>query len=153
MKNYILIASVFTLIACNDTSTPKEIKIEKAEIVSSISAEDLIQKRCLICHGAGESHDDLLAPPIRGVKNHYLQDYPDKEAFVEAIVKWNANPDSSNALMVGAVTRFKVMPSLQYPEDEVRAIAEFIYDNEQPKPTWMMGKGHKTGMKNKKTQM
>ena len=152
MKNFFLIASVFAFVSCSDTEAPKEIKVEKAEVTADNNTEDLIQKRCLICHGAGESHDDLLAPPMRGVKNYYLKDYPDKEDFVEAIVKWNANPDSANAIMVGAVTRFKVMPSLQYPENEVRAIAAYIYENEQPKPSWMKGKSHK-GMKNKSKQM
>ena len=139
MKNYILIASLITLVSCNEAPTQKEVTVENTVTNDSVDVQELLKVRCLICHGAGESHDDLLAPPMRGVKRHYIDKYPEKEEFVEAIVKWNENPNSSHAVMTGAVERFEAMPDLQYPENEVRAIAAFIYENEQPKPKWMKG--------------
>ena len=147
MKKVLFLFAISSLVSC---ATPEGNKETNSEPISTktvvadvpIDVLELVEKRCLICHGAGESHDDLLAPPLRGVKNHYLEDYPEREEFVEALVKWNASPDSNQAIMTGAVERFGVMPALMYPENDVRAIAEYIYDNEQPKPSWM-----KKGMK------
>jgi mono/diheme cytochrome c family protein len=147
MKKVLFLFAVSAIVACASPQTktetnPEQVAAEKVVAEKPIDVLDLVEKRCLICHGAGESHDDLLAPPLRGVKNHYLEDYPEREEFVEALVKWNAGPDSNEAIMIGAVERFGVMPALMYPAEEVRAIAEYIYDNDQPKPSWM-----KKGMK------
>ena len=147
MKKVLFLFAISSLVSC---ATPEDKKETNSEPISTktvvadvpIDVLELVEKRCLICHGAGESHDDLLAPPLRGVKKHYLEDYPEREEFVEALVKWNASPDSNQSIMTGAVERFGVMPALMYPPEEVRAIAEYIYDNEQPKPSWM-----KKGMK------
>ena len=39
--------------------------------------------------------------------------------------------------MFGAVKRFKVMPKLLLPIEDLEKIATFIYDNDVEKPEWM----------------
>jgi len=104
--------------------------------IAELDGEELMKKNCLICHGNGTSHDDILAPPMRGVKNHYLTDEMTEEEFVNAILNWTNNPSEENAKMPGAVNRFGVMPKQQFEEQEVKAIAVYMYNNEMPKPVW-----------------
>ena len=81
-------------------------------------------------------------------KMHYLRAYDTKEEFVDAMVNWIQNPDEQNALMPGAVKRFKVMPKLPLPTEDLEKIASYIYDNNIEEPVWM-----EEHMKGKKGRM
>lgn len=49
---------------------------------------------------------------------------------------WVYEPDSSQALMPGALRRFGVMPKLGYDSEQVRQIAEYLFDDGPPSPGW-----------------
>jgi len=104
----------------------------------------LLKQRCYICHLERPVHGDttvqMQAPPMMGVKRHYLEKYPDKEDFVRAITQWVKHPDSTKALMPGAVREFGLMPAFPYSDADLRKIAEAIYD-QIPNP----GPNHKCG--------
>jgi hypothetical protein len=102
----------------------------------------LLKTYCYACHNPYvESKDKMLAPPMMRVKKHYKPNYPVKEDFINAIIKWVHHPNEESALMPGAVRKFKIMPPLAYPEEDLRTIAEYIFDNELEKPM-MMQKMH-----------
>lgn len=97
----------------------------------------LLQQKCYACHSvATKSHDEIIAPPMIAVKTRYKVEYSTKEEFVNAFVEWTANPTKEKALMFGAVTKFNVMPKQEFDKNEIRKIAEYIYDNEIEKPDW-----------------
>ena len=109
----------------------------------------LMKTNCYACHNPNaKSHDDILAPPFKAVKMHYKKVYDTKEKFVDAIVDYVRNPEEENALMRGAVKRFKVMPKLNLPIENLEKIAIYIYDNDVEKPEWM--DDHMKEMKGKK---
>ncbi len=96
----------------------------------------LLKQRCYVCHTEkpGEkAHDQMLAPPMLGVKKHYIQAYPDKKTFIGKITEWVKTPSAAKALMPGAVKRWNVMPALNYPDSELQKIAEAIYELPLPK--------------------
>lgn len=98
----------------------------------------LLKTYCYVCHNPNvTSHDQMLAPPIMMVKKHYKPAYPNKQDFIDAIVSWVHHPSKEKALMPGAVRKFKIMPPLAYPENDLKIIAEYIFDNEQEKPAMM----------------
>jgi hypothetical protein len=70
------------------------------------------------------------------VINHVKGIYPEREAFVKRIVDWVDNPNPKDVLMPGAVQRFGIMPKLGYPREDVRKIAEFLYDHRVNLPQW-----------------
>lgn len=54
------------------------------------AGRQLYEQNCAVCHGAtgGMDMSKRLAPPIMGVKMHYVKKHPDKESFVAAVVSW-----------------------------------------------------------------
>ena len=96
----------------------------------------LFLQHCGSCHGQSESAGNRIAPPIVAVKDHYLRQHTDKQSFVSALVNWVTHPSNDRALMPGAIRRFGLMPALPYSEQDLAAIAEFIYDEKIDKPEW-----------------
>jgi len=157
----LLIATVIT--SCKNTEKGEvidviEVNKDLALITNQQSNEgyNLMKNNCYVCHNSNvASHDDIVAPPFKGVKMHYMRQYDNKEDFVNAIVDWVQNPDEDKALMFGAVKRFKLMPKLPLPTKDLEKIASYMYENEVDKPRWMeehmKGKqgGNKGNMKNK----
>ncbi len=96
-----------------------------------VAAEDgqaLYTALCSGCHKLVPPPS--IAPPFFGVKRNLLRTLPDREAFVNFVTDYVHKPDAAKSLMPDAVDRFKLMPALPYPEDKVRAVAEFIYDTD-----------------------
>jgi cytochrome c551/c552 len=117
----------------------------------------LMKSKCYMCHSVTtKSHDDIIAPPMIAVKRHYTNKYDNKKDFVNAIVNWSVDPKEDNALMPGAINRFKVMPKMGFTKEDMEKIANYMYDNELEKPAWfgthakeMHGKDEKGKMYNK----
>jgi len=155
-----LLAVAFT--SCNqkkETKTNTETKPIKEKVLADVSVNDnngyaLMTNNCYACHNPkAASHDDIIAPPFKAVKMHYTRKYDNKKDFVNAVVSWVQNPTEDKALMFGAVKRFKVMPKLPLPTEDLEKIASYLYDNEVEKPTWMdahMKEMQKKGMMGKK---
>lgn len=98
----------------------------------------LFDSICAVCHGMSAGGMDMnkrIAPPIAGVRKHYIDAYPDEASFVAAISSWVENQDASKSLMRGAIHKFKIMPPLSVPKEDVAKIAAYIYDGkiEMPK--------------------
>tara|TARA_R110000765_G_scaffold223714_1_gene327812 strand:+ start:3574 stop:4071 length:498 start_codon:yes stop_codon:yes gene_type:complete len=112
-------------------------------------AYTLMKNNCYVCHNPqAASHDDIIAPPFKVVKMRYTNVYDNKTDFINAMVHWVQNPEEEKALMRGAVNRFKVMPKLDFPTEDLEKIAVYIYDNDLEEPTWMeehMQKQHGNG--------
>ncbi len=119
---------------------------------------------CYSCHSPTAEMDMRMAPPMVAVKMHYTKKYDNQADFAEAIWKFMQAPDENKALMKGAVRKFGVMPYLPYKEEDIRAIAAYMYNNELEKPEWFdqhykekhgkgkmeKGKGHGMGQGNGK---
>lgn len=163
MKNVFLLVSIAMLIiSCNQANNGKEAVSYEDKTVESIAQNSnitidsqkvdgytLMKENCYVCHNPNtKSHDDIIAPPFKGVKMHYTRQYENKEDFVNAVVNWVQDPNEDNALMYGAVMKFKVMPKLPMETKELEKIADYIYDNDVEEPEWMgehqkeKGNGH-----------
>jgi cytochrome c2 len=105
----------------------------------------LLKKHCYSCHNPNtNSHDDIIAPPLAGIKRHYSDAYPEKEAFSKAMIEFVKNPTSEKSLMKGPVKRFGLMPKPVVTDQEIKEIVLFIRDSELEKPKWFdeHEKGH-----------
>ena len=99
-------------------------------------AATLMEQKCFICHSPTADQTNRLAPPMAAVKMHYISSYPDKDMFVSAVSAFVQDPAEDMTLMHGAVRRFKVMPKQEFNQEEVQAIAAFIYENDLTEPEW-----------------
>jgi len=149
MISILTLFSTLVIVSCStraaDEAGKAEVKVTVTEASVStavdLSGEELMNNKCMICHKLAPTHDELLAPPMRGIQMNYKSTYSTKEDFVDAVVNWASAPDSTKSIMTGAIEQFGVMPYLSYPEEELIQIANYIYDADLPKPAWA-GKGH-----------
>ena len=91
---------------------------------------------CYACHNPTTEHDSRLAPPMIAIKKRYINNNRTKEAFIKDIQDWIKNPNEANAKMYGAVQRFGVMTKIDYPETDIKQIADYLYDNTIEQPVW-----------------
>ena len=158
MKNLILTLSIFYFFsACNNAQKPNEKSFSPEEKTTSeeIAKSDdksteqdgytLMKQFCFSCHMETpdpSKHDQMIAPPMANVKEHYISTYPDKDEFIKAVVNWVNKPDENKVLMPGAVRRFNLMPPLPIGDDKLKAIAEALYEKDFGT---RMGGGHGHG--------
>ena len=135
IKNISIASALLLAISCSEQEN-KEVEVGVNDKIVQLNGKELMKTNCLTCHGNGTSHDDILAPPMKGVKNHYIEEGMTEQEFVDAIANWVTEPKEENSKMLGAIERFKLMPKLSYNSDEVKAIAMYIYNNDMPKPIW-----------------
>lgn len=95
-----------------------------------------LKSNCYTCHDPQAAQDNRVAPPMIGVKRHYLDAGYDREQFIEAIATFVAEPAADKTLMPGAVRRFGLMPRLFYDDLAVRQLAAYIHDNDIEQPAW-----------------
>lgn len=144
MKNTIfLLFTTLLLTNCNQKIEPtyaNPIKIDQTKVNQLIEngmAAQLIKNNCFTCHNpAATSHDDMLAPPLVGMKYKYQQAFPNKEQFIYNMTNFIATPSKENAIMRGPVRRFGVMPKSVLKAEEIQAVVQFLYDNKIEEPNW-----------------
>lgn len=94
---------------------------------------ELMTQKCFICHlpkPDPSKREQMIAPPMVQVQEHYKPTYPEKEDFINAMVAFIQEPSEEKTLMPGAVRKFNLMPKLLYEESELRLIAETIYEQD-----------------------
>ncbi len=129
----IAIASIF--VACNSNSSEntenKKTDSNKKQEAYSGKGYQLMQQKCFVCHMEKPDPSNkasMIAPPMMRVQEHYKPSYKNKDEFVNAIVTFVSSPDEKKALMPGAVRKFNLMPNLGYDKEEIKLIAETLFD-------------------------
>ena len=137
MKQILILLFILSIIGCNQKKeNKKDVSQINKELVNEKGLE-LLTQNCLVCHKNPETQFEIIAPPMEAVKRRYLKQYDSKEKFVSALVSWANEPDAIKSLMHGAIQEFEVMPDLEVNEDDFIKIANYIYDNELEKPSWI----------------
>jgi hypothetical protein len=70
------------------------------------------------------------------VREHYYRQDISKEEFVSKVTSYALNPTQEASIMPGAVRNFGLMPKSAFKEEDVRNIAEYIYDNDLSSERW-----------------
>ena len=97
--------------------------------VSRLDGKELMENKCFSCHNT-QGTGNMLAPPMQRVKDHYWDEETTKEEFVSEIVAWCENPTDENSAMPGAKRKFGLMPKQEFDIKEVKAIAEYLFEND-----------------------
>ena len=112
------------------------IPLDSTEQIDLVKAKQIIDTGCLVCHSATADEDNRLAPPLEAVKRRYLLVYPKIEEFTEAVVDFVSDPTEENAIMLGSIQKFNLMLPMEYSEEDIEAVATYIYQYELEKPDW-----------------
>jgi mono/diheme cytochrome c family protein len=122
--------------------TSSEDKVERYKSKHTVGVAEhpgmqLFKTHCSHCHSstAGEKFG-RVAPPMIEIKAIYLRTYSEKEAFINAIVNFTAQPNQRKALLKDAVSQFGLMPYQKYQEESVHKIADYIYSHSIEAPDW-----------------
>lgn len=153
MKTNFIKLVVFLMIfsSCNKQKSSEDFSVNTSAKSETENAEALalFQQKCYACHSVStKSHDEIIAPPMIAVKKRYSMQFDNKEDFVNAVVAYASDPKAENALMIGAVNKFKAMPKQAFQEEDLKKIATYIYDNEIETPEWFeehFQQNHKNG--------
>ncbi|MEP2935213.1 MAG: hypothetical protein ABJM06_05820 [Gilvibacter sp.] len=104
----------------------------------------LLEAKCNVCHSPTSSHDNRLAPPMIAVKTHYIKRDISLDEFSDQIWNFVKEPSREKSKMRGAINRFGVMPYQEFKEEDIRLIADYLYNNSIEEPSWF--KEHKKAM-------
>jgi len=139
-KLSLFILFVLLVLSCKEGPKTTDGDPEQVAQLTAYSPEagkKLMETKCYLCHNPSvPENGQRIGPPMVAVKAHYLDVYKDKEAFVKGIMEFVKAPSEENTMMRGAVRRFGLMPSQQFPEEEIQKIAEYIYDYQIEEPDW-----------------
>lgn len=139
MKTRLILIAIPLLLLTN-CGNPKNLNItENSTIAKTENTKgfDLFKQNCYTCHSVTtNSHDEIIAPPMIAIKRRYLKTHSTKQDFVNAMVSYASDPKAENALMLGAINKFNVMPKQDFNKEDLSKIANYIYDNEIESPEW-----------------
>lgn len=136
MRIFFFISSLLLITAtsCKDTKKLAENKLSQTAIAQNIKESKgykLMEQKCFICHFPvpdGSRRNEMIAPPMLRVQEHYKPLYPIKEDFVSAVKLWIKEPSEDKIQMPGAARKFGIMPYLPYPDEEIQQIAETLFE-------------------------
>ena len=109
---------------------------------STSDGKAIFAKNCSVCHSV--MPPPKTAPPITPLASHYHQKYSTKKDGVNHLVAYLKSPNKDKAIDPQAITRFGLMPAQPLPDAELRAVAEWVWD--QYNPNMGMGRGMGMGM-------
>ncbi|RDY60070.1 c-type heme family protein [Flagellimonas nanhaiensis] len=140
MKSKVLfILFIFLMFSCKKKPDSKISSVEQQEEQPAVEHEGkkLMETKCYLCHSPSEPEKGTrIGPPMVAIKGHYLEEFKDKEGFVNAISDFIKAPSQEKVKLTGAVQRFGLMPYQYYPEQEIQKIAEYMFEYQIEEPEW-----------------
>ena len=137
MKRSILFTFWAVILCAGCEKSPKQKAREAFTTVEIEQGLHLLPTYCNTCHGVGDREmDEMLSPPLWGIREIYLEKYPEPEAFVDAMVEFMVFPRETTALMPKEVKNYGLMTTVSLSEAELRATAIAIYAGYVEKPSW-----------------
>lgn len=135
-----LLSLIVVITSCKNNKTSSNTTAAVAS-TSSYTASNhpgkkLMETKCYVCHNPSADHDNRIAPPMVAVKSHYMTDDMSKEEFADAIWNFVKKPSEDKSKMRGAVRRFGVMPYQQFSEEDIKLIANYMYEFKIDEPEW-----------------
>lgn len=139
---YIVVSIIVWGFACEPKSNQQQqesnvIDDTNYEVAEVATAREHIETVCYMCHSPTAAPDDRLAPPLEIAKRNYLAATSSKEEFVDKMVQFIINPTAEQSMLHSDVEEFGIMDPVGFSKEDVRAIAEYIYENDLEKPTWL----------------
>ena len=137
----ILVSCLILGISCTPKSTQQEKQTAADNPIESIkfaNAREQIETVCIVCHSATAMPDKRFAPPLEIAKRNYLAQTETKQEFVDKMVRFILNPTVEQSLLHSDVEQFGVMDPVGFSQEDVTAIAEFIYETNLEKPSWLL---------------
>jgi cytochrome c len=105
----------------------------------------VFERNCSVCHSIAPP--PKTAPPIAPLANKYHQRFQTKAEGVAHLMAFLKKPDKQKSIDPQAITRFGLMPAIALPDAELRAVAEWFWN--QSNPAFGPGGGRGQGWRNR----
>jgi len=138
-KTVVLFLLAFVMLSCKKKeSTYDSISASETDelTVEAHPGKKLMETQCYLCHNPLDKQNERVAPPMIAIKAHYIKDETTKEEFTNDMLAFLEKPTAEKAKLKGAVRKFGVMPYQHFEEEDIKQIAEYIYDYEIEEPDW-----------------
>lgn len=136
----LLFLATLIIPACtNDTPVEDETNLPTdPELLAQMAhGQELMEAACYACHNPDQEMKGRLAPPMAAVKGHYIDETTSFSSFSSELVRFVQRPSKGYAKMPGAINVFGLMPVQPHDEEDLRAIAAYIYHGDLAKPDWL----------------
>jgi len=129
----LIVVTLFIIVSCNSKKENTAVAKNEVKMTQKVNPKgyELMKTNCFVCHMEKpdpSKHDQMIAPPMLRIQEHYKPSYPKKEAFITAIKTWVNNPNEDKVMMPGAVRKFNLMPKLAIADADLQLIAETLYN-------------------------
>ncbi len=137
MKKWAILAGTLLFLGCSGANTSAQPaatgSLHQRSAADLERGKELFERYCVSCHSTTRPKDrsKMVAPAISGVMFHIKERFKNRDEAVAFIVDYVRHPSRDKALCP-SVRRFGVMPALNLPEDELRAIAEYLWETYPP---------------------
>jgi cytochrome c len=92
----------------------------------TLSGQEIFTRNCSVCHSVAPPPKS--APPIMPIANRYHQKFQTKNEGVQHLVAYLKSPNKDKAVDPQAIARFGLMPAQTLPDLELRAVAEWVWN-------------------------
>jgi len=141
MRALLFLTALTLIISCKQEKKTTEMEDAPAqtEVVANdlaMRGEKMLSSYCYQCHDPKAEEENILAPPMIAIKNHYITDSTTRDAFVADLVLWMGKPRVENSKMPDAIEKWGLMNHQMYPDSVIIGIAQYMYDYEIEQPEW-----------------
>lgn len=139
MKTILLgLITISTLLLFQSCQTNAESLVDDNTETNKIELQalSLLKQNCFTCHNPNLEIDNRIAPPMFKIRQHYYDDKTTKDEFVKNIIHFVNNPTEENSIMPGAVRNFGIMPKMSFKEEDLKIIAEYLFDTDVASDEW-----------------
>ena len=94
---------------------------------------------CNACHNP--ALEPPLAPPMWGIQRRYKMLAESKDQFIDLVAAFAAAPSQEKAIFTQAVENLGLMPPVALPDEQLRGIAAYIWEEQFAPPCahWQYG--------------
>ncbi len=126
---------------CGSPQHPSDNKYSQGVSTEMINGEQLYKRYCSRCHSLGPP--PKFGPPVKGIAIHYREAFADKKEAVEHMVAFMQKPDAAmSKCRPEAIERFGLMPAMNLPEEKLRAVSDWFWEQFDPELKRRHDSGH-----------
>lgn len=136
--SFFLLATLIVFSCTNAKNNEVTVDENISEFIRPELAEgfQLVQNNCFSCHNANPSAENVAAPSMSEIKKHYVDKSVSQEQFTKDLISFMNNPNEENSKMPEAIKRYNIMPKMNFSDEQITAIASYVYNSELEKDSW-----------------
>lgn len=132
---FIFISLLF--IGCKEAGDTVQPVNNNAEISKRIiQGYNLVSGNCFTCHSPDQDEKSPIAPAMAKIKKEYLKNGKSYVEFENEVLAFLQNPSKERSKMPEMVQKYGLMPKMMFSEEDLKAVAAYIYNTPLEDKEW-----------------